>query len=77
MTCTTLSEGTIKRIHVNQFVIRKKGDHPLRVKTSSANLPASEVKIQGPSSLVYRPEKPLSCGAKLWIETLSEVVVTT
>ena len=25
--------------------------------------------------VVYRPEKPLSCGAKVWIETANEVEV--
>lgn len=32
-----------------------------------------EVNIKGPSSMVYRPDKPRPCGAKLWIETESEV----
>lgn len=35
---------------------------------------ASEVAITGPATVVYRPDKPLSCGAKVWIETDSEVV---
>jgi len=25
--------------------------------------------------VVYRPDKPLSCGAKVWIETESEVIL--
>jgi hypothetical protein len=25
--------------------------------------------------VVYSPDKPLSCGAKVWIETESEVIV--
>jgi hypothetical protein len=32
-----------------------------------------EVVIHGPSRMVYRPTEPLKCGAKLWIETDSDV----
>lgn len=32
-----------------------------------------EVRILGESQMVYRPEDPLKCGAKLWIETQAEV----
>ena len=70
-----LPAGTIKRIHVNQFDIRKSEAEPLRVKTSKENLPADTVEILGPSKVVYRPDKPLSCGAKCWVETRSEVLV--
>jgi len=31
--------------------------------------------IFGPSTFVYRPEKPLSCGAKAWVETKHPVAV--
>lgn len=67
-------------IHVNQKVIRanlKHGadDPPITVKTYQSNQYASEVVITGPCRIVYRPDKPLSCGARLWIETEAEVVV--
>jgi hypothetical protein len=69
----------IKRIHVDQHAIRRnaKGasDPPISVKTYKANHKCFSVKIDGPSELVYRPDKPLSCGAKLWIETESEVIL--
>ena len=69
-----------KRIHVNQHVIRanaKKGESnpPLTVKTSKANHKCTSVEVQGPSTVVYSPEKPLSCGAKVWVETNSPVLV--
>jgi hypothetical protein len=35
----------------------------------------SEVEILGSSKLVYRPDKPLSCGAKVWIETTSMKII--
>jgi len=31
------------------------------------------VKILGPAEIVYRPDKPLSCGARVWVETQSQV----
>ena len=72
---TTLPAGNLKRVHVNQFEIRKRQPQPLRVKTSKQNLPAATVEIDGPCRVVYSPEKPLSCGAKAWVETRAEVRV--
>lgn len=66
-------------VHVNQHVIRsnlKKGktDPVLTVKTYKANTYAHEVEIKGPCRVVYSPNKPLSCGARVWIETEGEVI---
>jgi hypothetical protein len=65
-------------IHVNQHRIRsnlKKGlkDPVLTVKTYNSNQYAYEVDIRGPSKIVYSPDKPLSCGARVWIETEARV----
>lgn len=67
-------------IHVNQHVIkanRKEGrtDPVLTVKTYKSNTYAHEVAIHGPSRVVYSPDKPLPCGAHVWIETQSTVEV--
>ena len=67
-------------IHVNQHVIKanaKNGtiDPVLTVKTYKSNIYAHSVEILGPSRVVYSPDKPLSCGAKVWIETESDVLV--
>ena len=67
-------------IHVNQHVIksnRKNGveDPVLTVKTYKNNRYAHEVEIDGPSKIVYSPDKPLSCGAHVWIETQGEVTI--
>jgi hypothetical protein len=35
----------------------------------------SRIEILGPSEMIYRPEKPRSCGAKLWIETQADVII--
>lgn len=52
---------------------------PLTVKTYKSNDPATEADIvvdgQVVATVVYRPDKPLSCGAKVWIETEKEVVL--
>jgi hypothetical protein len=67
-------------IHVNQHVIRanKKygtNDPVLTVKTYKDNIYAHEVNIKGDSKIIYSPDKPLSCGAYVWIETQAEVEV--
>jgi len=65
-------------IHVNQHIIkrnRKTGERApvLTVKTYKSNTYASEVEVVGPCRIVYRPDKPLSCGATVWIETQDDV----
>jgi hypothetical protein len=67
-------------IHVNQHAIRRniKAETPepvLTVKTYKTNTYAHEVLIKGQSKVVYSPHKPLSCGARVWIETESEVEI--
>ena len=67
-------------IHVNQHNIKKNAktgtDLPvLTVKTYKSNVYAHEVSINGPSKIVYSPNKPLSCGARVWIATDSEVMI--
>lgn len=74
-------EKSVKRIvHVNQHVIRKNvkegtRNPPVTVKTYKENRYGMEVEIPGPSKVVYSPDKPLSCGARLWIETHEPVLV--
>lgn len=77
-TPTTLREGLIKRLHVDQHRIKanaKNGtDLPvLTVQAAGGPYKAHEVEINGPSKLVY-DGRTLSCGAKVWIETMAEVV---
>jgi regulator of extracellular matrix RemA (YlzA/DUF370 family) len=67
-------------IHVNQHEIKKNTkngtDNPvLTVKTYKENVYAKEVIIKGDSKVIYSAHKPLSCGARVWIETESEVEV--
>ena len=67
-------------IHVNQHVIKSNnkfgGNEPvLTVKTRKENKYAHDVEIKGPSRIVYSADRPLSCGAHVWIETYSEVII--
>lgn len=65
-------------IHVNQHVIkrnRKTGDRNpvITCKSGKSNLYGHDVIVydrQGNevARVVYRPDKPLSCGAQVWIE---------
>ena len=68
------------RIHVNQHKIRSKKKYNLNepvitVKTSKSNTYGHEVEVLGPSKIIYSPDKPLSCGARVWIETEGEVKI--
>ena len=47
----------------------------ITVKTYKTNTYAHEVEILGESKVVNSPDKPLSCGARVWIETDAEVKV--
>lgn len=65
-------------IHVNQHIIKsneKNGEREptLTVKQGRKNTYAHEVVIDGPSKVVYSPNSPLSCGARVWIETTAPV----
>ena len=71
-------QNKIARIHVNQHVIKanaKSGDrNPVfTIKQGGKNTYATRVKVVGEMELVYSPDKPLSCGAKVWIETRGEI----
>ena len=74
-------EGHLKRrIHINQHLIRKnqktgERNAVISCKTYKENIYSNSVEILGPSKVVYSPDKPLSCGARVWIETTSEVII--
>jgi hypothetical protein len=70
----------IKRIHVNQHVIRRnrktgETEPVITIKEGKVNTYCHEVEVDGPVLLVYRPDKPLACGAQVWIETRALVRV--
>ena len=70
---------TIKRIHVNQHHIRhnsKTGDRKsvISVKCGGKNYAGYGAEFVG-GRVVYSPDRPLSCGAKVWIETTEWVKI--
>lgn len=80
--CPTRTGGkTI--VHVNQHNIKSnatKGTNKkvLTVKKGKTNTYGNQVVIQGQDGkeaarVVYSPDKPLSCGARVWIETQGQV----
>ena len=70
-------------IHVNQHVIRansKNGEENpvLTCKTYKENRYAKQVEVldvegRVVAKIIYSPNKPLSCGARVWIETENEI----
>jgi hypothetical protein len=80
-----MTTKTIKRIHVNQHNIKANGKDCIT--TPTGGLPVFTVKnrgktyighkvnIDGISELIYEPQKPLECGAKVWIQTKSKVII--
>ena len=73
-------QNKIARIHVNQHIIKanaKNGENnPIfTIKQGGKNTYAYNVKVIGEMELVYSPDKPLSCGAKVWIETRGDIEI--
>ena len=72
-------------IDVNQHEIKKNAkngtiDPVLTVKTYKSNTYANTAIIKDKDGnelarIVYQPDKPLSCGARVWIETQNEVEI--
>ena len=72
-------------IHVNQHNIKKNvkngtKDPVLTVKTYKSNDYAHQAIIKDNNGeevarIIYSPEDPLSCGARVWIETQNEVEI--
>ncbi|NEP78198.1 MAG: hypothetical protein F6K39_08395 [Okeania sp. SIO3B3] len=69
-----------KMIHVNQNKIKSNKSKPpeklepvVSLKHGNDNYYGYELYISGPCQIVYRPYKPASCGAHLWINTYHSV----
>lgn len=61
------------KVHVNSHVIRankKNGEvnPPLTIRRGKVLERAHTVELIGAARVVYSPDKPLSCGARVWIE---------
>jgi len=69
----------LTKIHINQHVIKrnaKTGERApvVSIKTYKENTYADGAEIYGPSKVIYSPDKPLKCGARVWIETTANVL---
>jgi hypothetical protein len=67
----------MKIIHVHQQRIRqnisaaREGrtlEPPIIIRNRKSRIYANEITIDGPCKIVYSPDKPLDCGARLWLE---------
>lgn len=77
-TAMTMPAGTIKRIHVNQHIIKHNFKNQLdapacTVQWKGKSYVGRDVAIKGESTVKQRMTAPLSCGARIWIETRAEV----
>jgi hypothetical protein len=72
-------------IHINQHNIKKNsklgsGLPVITCKTYKDNIYANEVVIldkngEVAAKVIYSPDKPLSCGARVWIETYNKIEI--
>jgi hypothetical protein len=72
--------GTVKRIHVNQHIIKHnlkhKTDEPAcTVQWKGKSYVGRDIVIRGESQAKQRMTAPLSCGARIWVETRAEVEI--
>jgi hypothetical protein len=72
--------GRLKRIHVNKHVIAANAKHgrndpAITIQTSEGPFTCRRVAWDGHSVMVHDAEHPLSCGAKVWIETHAKLTV--
>ena len=75
-------EKGLKRIHVNQQRIKKNNRTGERkpvftIKFNKKTYYTNTISIEGTSKLIYKPDKPLSCGAKVWVETTNTIITNT
>lgn len=66
-------------LHINMHHIRWNQSHDdkkpvITIKKEGQNIYCNKVKILGPSEIVYTPDKPLACGARVYLTTTSEVI---
>lgn len=66
LTCITVNQHVIKSNKKN-----KKNEPAVRIQQGNRVKYCHDVEIIGNSRVIYSPNKPLSCGAKVWIEVES------
>ncbi|MEL6163566.1 MAG: DNA-binding protein [Cyanobacteria bacterium J06628_3] len=71
---------TLTHITVNQHVIRsnkknKENEPVVRVQQGSRTGYCHEVEITGKCRIIYSPNNPLGCGARVWIEVEPDITI--
>ncbi len=71
-----------KIIHINQHNIKWNAKNPkkkrlpvITTKQGKKNIYGFEVIINEHTKIIYSPDKPLSCGAKVWLETSEPIKI--
>lgn len=69
-----------KKIHINTHLLKANekdgGNRPvITVKTYKDNVYGHEVTVKGTMKVVYSKDKPLSCGARIWLSTEDDVEI--
>lgn len=62
-----------KKINKNPQIALDQLTPVIALKQGKGNYLGFQLEIQGPCRIVYRPLKPASCGAHLWIDTFEPV----
>lgn len=79
MTKTLPADGCLKRLHVNQNLLRRAiaGEDvcPYTVQYKGKSHPCKSADINGSMSAVNSIHKPLSCGARLFLQTTDEIIL--
>jgi len=57
-------------IHVNQHIIKSNSKHGEANPVITCKTYKSKNVV---AKVIYSPDKPLACGAKVWIETLNQI----
>ncbi|OLT61810.1 MULTISPECIES: helix-turn-helix domain-containing protein [Moorena] len=70
-----LAKINVNRNHIGSNINKSPQERKpvISVKRSGNNVYGNQVEILGPCRIVYQPDTPLACGARLWIETFSDV----
>ena len=68
-----LAKINVNRNHIGSNMKKSPKDRKpvISVKRKGTNLYGNEVEILGPCKIVYQPDHPLDCGARLWIDLRS------
>ena len=62
-------------IHVDQHIIRRNRKNGTPLRTYKGTRKAHEIIVKGEIKFVHSPHDPLSCGARVWVETNDNVEV--